>query len=206
MVISRECNAMIFQSTLPLRGATDPPEYKSDLTEISIHTPLAGSDGERGTAVERGEISIHTPLAGSDHGAGSSPESTSYFNPHSPCGERRARERGALRGFKFQSTLPLRGATVESSEESSGLSISIHTPLAGSDARQQLTQHMRIEFQSTLPLRGATTANDNDMRTLVFQSTLPLRGATAMSILKFSSYLDFNPHSPCGERHPIPGQ
>ncbi len=79
---------------------------------ISIHTPLAGSDDALPQLVDCLQISIHTPLAGSDMPLFFLPLVVSYFNPHSPCGERRSS--GSL-GFgyrsKFQSTLPLRGAT-----------------------------------------------------------------------------------------------
>ena len=85
--------------------------HPSVKVEISIHTPLAGSD-EAGAAVlvKADVISIHTPLAGSD----------SLL-----CGR--------YQYNKFQSTLPLRGATTS-------------TP--------KFT--LRVIFQSTLPLRGAT--------------------------------------------------
>ena len=57
----------LFQSTLPLRGATVTAAPRMKPVQISIHTPLAGSD-EAGRRVWRGVglISIHTPLAGSD--------------------------------------------------------------------------------------------------------------------------------------------
>ena len=45
--------ARLFQSTLPLRGATDERLAAYWLTYISIHTPLAGSD-----AIERGQQRI----------------------------------------------------------------------------------------------------------------------------------------------------
>ena len=54
-----------FQSTLPLRGVTQLLEVTGSDTEISIHTPLAGSDGN---SAGNGETHID-------------------FNPHSPCGE-----------------------------------------------------------------------------------------------------------------------
>ena len=79
---------------------------------ISIHTPHAGSDPLLQCHQRRGSgISIHTPHAGSDNRLCTTVFSMVYFNPHSPCGERRC------------STLlvvtPKR--------------ISIHTPHAGSD-------------------------------------------------------------------------
>ncbi len=56
----------IFQSTLPLRGAT--PKYRGVARKfsISIHAPLAGSDVNVITQKGTLDISIHAPLAGSD--------------------------------------------------------------------------------------------------------------------------------------------
>ena len=101
---------LVFQSTLPLRGAT---AYRFSIDEtliISIHTPLAGSDVCGRISVDGEFISIHTPLAGSDLIAPLTRHTLSIsihtplagsdliammllyrhfdFNPHSPCGER----------------------------------------------------------------------------------------------------------------------
>ena len=56
-------------------------------------------------------ISIHAPLAGSDFGMPTTVPTTTDFNPRSPCGERLRPSQNALIESKFQSTLPLRGAT-----------------------------------------------------------------------------------------------
>ena len=56
----------LFQSTLPLRGATQHPRKLVAKVRISIHTPLAGSDDATMSAMKSRRISIHTPLAGSD--------------------------------------------------------------------------------------------------------------------------------------------
>ena len=55
-----------FQSTLPLRGATQFAEDYAGYPQISIHTPLAGSDLLPHGTPQIEDISIHTPLAGSD--------------------------------------------------------------------------------------------------------------------------------------------
>ena len=87
---------------------------------------------------------------------------------------------------KFQSTLPLRGATNRPK-------IPIQPP----------------RFQSTLPLRGATTCFFRRPPDFFrFQSTLPLRGATAALRSFYSFWGYFNPRSPYGERlimFPRPG-
>ena len=108
MCLSVTCH--VFQSTLPLRGATAGAAVLMEADVISIHTPLAGSDGRTQRHLVGIRISIHTPLAGSD-GEHGRPERLSnisihtplagsdikmlycrmfvkYFNPHSPCGER----------------------------------------------------------------------------------------------------------------------
>ena len=60
-----------------------------ELFEISIHTPLAGSDGAGIPSAGRPfDISIHTPLAGSDSPWRPNAGPLKDFNPHSPCGER----------------------------------------------------------------------------------------------------------------------
>ena len=79
-----------FQSTLPLRGATFPDSRFCVCIIISIHAPLAGSDTRTpATAARSSGISIHAPLAGSDPDFPSLPRRSAYFNPRSPCGERR---------------------------------------------------------------------------------------------------------------------
>ena len=59
---------VLFQSTLPLRGAT--------------------FDGVGSTLQTKEKISIHTPLAGSDDTWCWTTFADYNFNPHSPCGER----------------------------------------------------------------------------------------------------------------------
>mgnify|MGYP006880057814 CR=1 FL=1 len=60
-------------------------------------------------------------------------DNTRYFNPRSPCGERLANTARYLFDPIFQSTLPLRGATLRRTDVEQKRKISIHAPLAGSD-------------------------------------------------------------------------
>ena len=81
-----------FQSTLPARGAT-----------------LLGN-----TIWNHHLISIHAPRTGSDAAASRTAPAATDFNPRSPHGERRSRGRPLRAGAHgFQSTLPARGATIE---------------------------------------------------------------------------------------------
>ena len=144
-----------FQSTLPLRGATTVFWRQYQREHISIHAPLTGSDimGDGGVIAK--VISIHAPLTGSDLKLASMGKAIAisihapltgsdllhaepkipaiHFNPRSPYGERLWIKLWTMIYRKFQSTLPLRGATPQSLMRREWLSISIHAPLTGSD-------------------------------------------------------------------------
>ena len=100
----------LFQSTLPVWGATPDGSVRLLVVGISIHAPRVGSDAKRPTVMLFPQISIHAPRVGSDdfislisiaedisiHAprVGSDDENVPvvwkaiYFNPRSPCGER----------------------------------------------------------------------------------------------------------------------
>ncbi len=127
---------MLFQSTLPLRGATLCIRQKEGLRQISIHAPLAGSDGGRWSRRSGPEHFNPRSPCGERPRSRSRRSQGSDFNPRSPCGERPVKEPSSTWPRPFQSTLPLRGATGSTSS----------SPACSS------------RFQSTLPLRGATPA------------------------------------------------
>ena len=101
----------IFQSTLPVRGATVVPSASGHVGHISIHAPRAGSD-------------VYAVMT---------MDYSKNFNPRSPCGERHNVQHLLDEDGLFQSTLPVRGATSSSSFSRPSLLISIHAPRAGSD-------------------------------------------------------------------------
>ena len=146
----------LFQSTLPLRGATQMAQHAALTTLISIHAPLAGSD----------------------HMVSSSVSSCSYFNPRSPCGERPTTISRYMTGYKFQSTFPLRGATLPHLLTKIGLGISIHAPLAGSDRNGHSGLHPPSYFNPRSPCGERPSRHRIQLSANRFQSTLPLRGAT----------------------------
>ena len=80
------------------------------------------------------DISIHAPLAGCDRPARALTLRTRYFNPRTPCGVRRLQFCERAVGLKFQSTHPLRGATIRLIGVAELREISIHAPLAGCDS------------------------------------------------------------------------
>ena len=82
---------------------------------------------------------------------------------------------------KFQSTLPLRGATCCGSLQIHVHVISIHTPLAGSDHLLCRGIRSEREFQSTLPLRGATGSRSRRDHYEAISIHTPLAGSDPAS-------------------------
>jgi len=83
-----------------------------------------------------------------------------------------------LTEIPFQSTLPVKGATLRRSMLRPVLHVSIHAPGEGSDDAFPKTAEEFEEFQSTLPVKGATQRGPSGIRLRLFQSTLPVKGAT----------------------------
>ena len=169
----------IFQSTLPVRGATMtiPPSPWLP-TAFQSTLPVRGATAMVAAGIFHRAISIHAPRAGSDGLIERRINRYKYFNPRSPCGERQYQMHKRYATLLFQSTLPVRGAT---------------------QYHNNFPHHE--QFQSTLPVRGATFKPHYGGRFVQqFQSTLPVRGATCSWRLSLQRAGDFNPRSPCGER------
>ena len=131
------CIFLLFQSTHPVRGATQgvlinlaeknisihAPRAGCDVgsgniwlatNTISIHAPRAGCDASQiGVEPQIEEISIHAPRAGCDNPSMRLQWQGSDFNPRTPCGVRLKDIAKELLKDKFQSTHPVRGATPE---------------------------------------------------------------------------------------------
>ena len=192
---------MIFQPTLPVRGATrgrprigartristHAPRAGSDPNytqkpganpSISTHAPRAGSDAPRTWRPSPESISTHAPRAGSDAGQKPPYRSIRHFNPRSPCGER----------------LQLVSLNYNINEN--------FNPRSPCGERQVWNTSFisGSRFQPTLPVRGATRHRPGATRGFPFQPTLPVRGATRQRRRTMSLNENFNPRSPCGER------
>ena len=176
-------NIKRFQSTLPMRGETRVYKAKDNTpVEFQSTLPMRGETKRQ----ER----LHTIRA--------------YFNPLSPCGERRRGRSDYIRferisihsphagrdlmmmgilSFKivsFQSTLPMRGETISNDRINKEIYISIHSPHAGRDLPVRVRTAAALSvFQSTLPMRGETISSIFPIFYFYrFQSTLPMRGET----------------------------
>ena len=171
------CEHRIFQSTHPLRGATRRFRQRTGCWLISIHAPLAGCD----SGCDRGHvhfpISIHAPLAGCDRGSGSRAP-TITISIHAPL--------AGCDAFRFCSCC------------ASG-NFNPRTPCGVRLADACLTKD-ELEFQSTHPLRGATSSRCRSACRRRISIHAPLAGCDALSRLRSSAAIDFNPRTPCGVR------
>ena len=193
-----------FQSTLPVGGATFHVCRFFGHSPISIHAPRGGSDTTwkivfgrlavfqstlpvggatpfcAGSIFAR-KISIHAPRGGSDLASLAVLSPSLHFNPRSPWGERHGQGRRGARSGKFQSTLPVGGATMAYTGNQPKFPISIHAPRGGSDRYKAL----RPPFY---PISIHAPRGGSD--TYVWYSVYTV------------NY--FNPRSPWGERHGLP--
>ena len=126
---------MLFQSTLPARGATLSTDNKRPDFAISIHAPRTGSDHSRLIMyIDSWLFQSTLPARGATRGTVRYNLLRRYFNPRSPHGERQNSLCSWQATQPFQSTLPARGAT----------------------ATAAMCCRRASAFQSTLPARGAT--------------------------------------------------
>ena len=191
---------LVFQSTLPLRGAT---AYRFSIDETLI-------------------ISIHTPLAGSDVAAQFGGRSPRHFNPHSPCGERRSFRAKDSICQNFNPHSPCGERLCRMIARVPNRIISIHTPLAGSDGIRRRPPRPSCHFNPHSPcgerpvycLRSMRQSDFNphspcgerriepvdDQKTKYFNPHSPCGERRYCPALRSGYGFDFNPHSPCGER------
>ena len=191
---------------------------------ISTHAPRAGSDRKRcGDRYPIGPFHPPLPLRGATPPARIASLSLDYFNPRSPCGERRLLDSSVITPAIFQPTLPVRGATVNvwtpsarrahfnprspcgerllySANYDEKLFFSTHAPRAVIYiSSSQLQQYFR-DISTHAPRAGSDFYNFfYDSHPNYFNPRSPC-GERRVQARKLQSVHDFNPRSPCGER------
>ena len=145
------------------------------------------------------------------------------FNPRSPCGERHGEVRSRNFRFYFNPRSPCGERLRPCAGSLCGWRISIHAPRAGSDCCLLVITPTRTEFQSTLPVRGATPGKAERQDFIPISIHAPRAGSDEDGLLVTDLDLisihapragsdsdaqhagggceNFNPRSPCGERH-----
>ena len=162
-----------------MRGATMQETCVEFIKGISIHAPHAGRDE---LIVERQNsriISIHAPHAGRDRQPDHKLFPALGISIHAPHAGRDGKYR-LISGHSriFQSTRPMRGATVQRKHFACANYISIHAPHAGRD--------------NTMPYKGT------DAEKISIHA--PHAGRDCLPYPSPFRCVDFNPRAPCGAR------
>ena len=216
-------STLVFQSTLPVWGATEMIFSSSFCILISIHAPRVGSDrayqhcpvpgrhfnprspcGERRyecpVPVCSAAISIHAPRVGSDYFRISG-DLGRPISIHAPrVGSDFVTVSKLLPILRFQSTLPVWGATHQGHVRSDRKTISIHAPRVGSDSEPTISESWLFISIHAPRVGSDPMRSPHFSHPCLFQSTLPVWGATSFSDPTCIWGSDFNPRSPCGER------
>ena len=159
--------AFLFQSTRPMRGATDLVTKWLSLSRVSIHAPHAGRD----------HISFHCRAR------------RGSFNPRAPCGARPRSMRSRIRVHRFNPRAPCGARRGYDNSLDEYRDVSIHAPRVGRDLITTHYYQINTQFQSTRPVWGATLGQLSQSLFLKFQSTRPVWGATYLSLTEFISIL-----------------
>jgi len=152
----------LFQSTPPMREATQRARLQANRLAVSIHASHAGGDQFR-----RASTNLRR-----------------CFNPRLPCGRRRRPGCQTRLPDKFQSTPPMREATSRNGSTPSHQSVSIHASHAGGDS----TASDRVTDARAVSIHASHAGGDYSHATTTistprFQSTPPMREATNQTIL-----------------------
>ncbi len=146
-----------FQSTLPVRGATQGWQtQKNRLFRFQSTLPVRGA-----TLYPRGANRI-----------------CRYFNPRSPCGERLFGFLSGFRVYQFQSTLPVRGATDAFAFVDNMVEFQSTLPVRGATSTYVINPARMDYFNPRSPCGERLQDQEYYYKKWRFQSTLPVRGAT----------------------------
>ena len=166
----------LFQSTLPLRGATGHLQRGQKDTGISIHAPLAGSDiVPNRTLYESFNFNPRSPC-GERQRAVHFMSRPKDFNPRSPCGERLNTLNELAKALDFNPRSPC-GERRECCRVCA-MSYYFNPRSPCGERRLSVTGHFYpIGFQSTLPLRGATHPSHHIFCRRIISIHAPLAGS-----------------------------
>ena len=123
------------------------------------------------------------------------------FNPRTPCGVRPFAPEGSIMRFSFQSTHPLRGATILQHTGVNVNSISIHALLAGCDNYLTISWEVSKYFNPRTPCGVRQYWYNLACSWPLISIHAPLAGCDAPLFGSFTVSRDFNPRTPCGVRH-----
>ena len=180
VTVTSTFDATKFQSTLPVWGATETSSTGKATNMISIHAPRVGSDQHRMSRYYQSAISIHAPRVGSDVSLSSLSILALVISIHAPrVGSDLLSNVEVLKLQNFNPRSP-----------------------CGERHGETLKVFHTWYFNPRSPCGERLCAEVGCVECYRFQSTLPVWGATRCCD-RFSPACDhFNPRSPCGERLP----
>ena len=170
---------LVFQSTLPVRGATAAEGLSTGISEFQSTLPVRGATWQGVQSAIQYEFQSTLPVRGATLQPFPAIVFPDDFNPRSPCGERRRIRPGQTHDGNISIHAPRAGSDScytaglynpahfnprspcgerHDRDRHSGSrdAISIHAPRAGGDDVQYIHYSLFMEFQSTPPVRGAT--------------------------------------------------
>ena len=173
----------VFQSALPLRGATYSQAMNQTALNISIRAPLAGSDlAQRRRGARAVRISIRAPLAGSDAKCQLRTLWTLHFNPRSPCGERRQAVGRRDGVWDISIRAPLAGSDGRAQHREPNRRISIRAPLAGSDLASPCGGRLKVHFNPRSPCGERQHVLSHGTVNAVISIRAPLAGSDVVNV------------------------
>ncbi len=190
-----------FQSTRPVRGATRLPCCAGDLYTcfnprapcgarratpyfLPLHVlfqstrPVRGATRQPAQFEERAKVSIHAPRAGRDRKSRTNSCRCDGFNPRAPCGARRMIQAITEDCAKFQSTRPVRGATILPFRSLCPFAFQSTRPVRGATGSGPYRWGHPQSFNPRAPCGARLFVLWHEKQFVTFQSTRPVRGAT----------------------------
>ena len=169
-----------FQSTRPLRGATQPLSSRLLRPYFNPRAPCGARLSARLSVTSAWIFQSTRPLRGA---------TVRRLLPDE-------------RHFLFQSTRPLRGATSSRRTTGSSLTISIHAPLAGRDVAAGEADAGGGDFNPRAPCGARRSVSSLVLlRKTHISIHAPLAGRDRPNGPKARPATNFNPRAPCGARH-----
>ena len=187
---------MTFQSTRPIRGATEKIAKRVASTAFQSTRPIRGATHRFVQGIPDRDISIHAPHTGRDYGILVLPLRTT-ISIHAPHTGRDSYDEDHLRDLvEFQSTRPIRGATSSMRAGDSGPGY--FNPRAPYGARR--IQGYRQKTQDNISIHAPHTGRDRRVSRLFdklryFNPRAPY-GARLLFLLRSRHSSDISIHAP----------
>ena len=145
-------------------------------------------------------ISIHAPRGGSNGSCKEIVPTYHYFNPRSPRGERLAQQQCCCETNRFQSTLPVGGATAIHRMTDRPNIFQSTLPVGGATGHGGYFPHRDKNFNPRSPRGERRGMGDTSPIEIKISIHAPRGGSDCAEFCHWFDRCYFNPRSPRGER------